>query len=336
MKIKTIDLFAGVGGIRIGFERAGFETVYAEDIDQFCKITYDLNFSRSKLQLADITKLKTSSLPNFDILLGGFPCQAFSVAGYRKGFQDEKGRGNLFFDIARILNDRKPLGFLLENVKNLQGHDKGNTFRVISETLDNLGYEFEYMVMNSSEYGNVPQNRERIYIVGFRKEHRILRHFLWPKGINLTKKVADVLTDPKNVPDKYYYNDKPLFSKIKDYPFEEGEVYQWRRKYIRKNKKKLFPTLTANMGMGGHNVPIVRDARGIRKLTPKECFSVQGFPENYKLPDIADSHLYKQAGNSVSVPVIEQIAFKMRSAILKSNVFGSTREKEGRELQTAS
>ena len=321
MKIKTIDLFAGIGGIRLGFDRAGFLTVYAEDYEANCKITYDLNYLKTPLTHADITKLETNKLPDFDLVLGGFPCQAFSVAGYRQGFGDEKGRGNLFFDIARILEDRKPMGFLLENVKNLRGHDKGNTFKVISEALDKLGYDFDSRVLNTMEYGNLPQNRERIYIVGFRKELGITKHFEWPDPIPLTKTVKDILESANSIDEKYYYNDKPLWEKIKDHPFKEGEVYQWRRKYVRTNTKNVIPTLTANMGMGGHNVPIIKDSKGVRKLTPRECFRVQGFPDTYKLPkNLADSHLYKQAGNSVSVAVIERIAKNMKSAIIENNV----------------
>lgn len=318
--LKTIDLFAGLGGIRLGFHSAGFTTVYANDFDKYACETYNLNFKSTKLHLEDITKVETKDIPAFDFLLGGFPCQAFSIAGYRHGFKDPKGRGNLFFDIARILDDKKPLGFLLENVKNLKGHDGGHTFKVITETLDKLGYDIKSQVLNSMEYGNIPQNRERIYIVGFKKESGIMKNFEFPGKIELTKTILDLLEDPKTIDDKYYYNDKPLYEKIKDYPFEEGKVYQWRRQYVRENKKGVSPTLTANMGMGGHNVPIVRDSRGIRKLTPRECARIQGYPDSYSFPKQTDSHLYKQIGNSVSVPVLERIAKQMRLAIdLTSN-----------------
>jgi len=308
---KTLDLFAGVGGIRIGFEKAGFKTVFANDFDEPCRKTYDLNFKTSKLVVEDITKIEVSDLPDFDFLLGGFPCQAFSIAGYRHGFKDLKGRGNLFFDIARIIKERRPEGFLLENVKNLQSHDNGKTFRIIENTLNDLGYEIKYKVLNSMEYGNIPQNRERIYIVGLLDKQK-LNNFEFPNKIPLTRSVSDLLDN--KVDEKYYYNDKPLFERIKNDVNEKGQVYQWRRKYVRKNKKGVCPTLTANMGMGGHNVPIIFDGKGIRKLTPRECFRLQGFPESYKLPeDVADSTLYKQAGNSVTVPVIERIAKKMSS-----------------------
>jgi len=312
-KLKTIDLFAGVGGIRLGFEKAGFETVFANDFDEQCKKTYDLNFKRSKLIVEDIKEIGIDDLPEFDFLLGGFPCQAFSIAGHRHGFKDEKGRGNLFFDVARIIETRKPRGFLLENVKNLKGHDGGKTFRIIMEKLKKLGYYTDAKVLNSMEYGNVPQNRERIYIVGF-KEKKHLENFDFPEPTQLKSSVQDLLE--KEVDKKYYYEGKPLYEKIKDFVTNKDTVYQWRRKYVRENKKCVCPTLTANMGMGGHNVPIIKDDKGIRKLTPLECFRIQGFPKSFSLPrDLSDSALYKQAGNSVTVTVLEAVAKKMKKAI---------------------
>lgn len=305
---STIDLFAGVGGIRIGFERAGFKTVFANDFEAHCKTTYDLNFKDSKLVVEDIRKIGIEDLPEFDFLLGGFPCQAFSIAGHRQGFSDEKNRGNLFFDIVRILEARKPEGFLLENVKNLKSHDQGRTFEIIEATLIKLGYHIKAKVLNTMEYGNVPQNRERIYIVGFRNKTYHER-FNFPEPVKLTKRVTDILEE--QVAEKYYYNGKPLYEKLKNDVKEEGKVYQWRRQYVRENKSGVCPTLTANMGMGGHNVPIIKDKKGIRKLTPLECARIQGFPDDYKLPALADSALYKQFGNSVSVPVIERVAKNM-------------------------
>ncbi|MDP3882907.1 MAG: transcriptional repressor LexA [Candidatus Staskawiczbacteria bacterium] len=312
LKPKTIDLFAGVGGIRLGFERAGFETVFANDFDEPCKITYDFNFPRTKLVVEDIRKIGIEDLPEFDFLLAGFPCQAFSIAGHRQGFNDEKGRGNLFFDIARIIEAKKPEGFLLENVKNLKSHDGGKTFKIIEETLLNLGYHVKTRVLNSMDYGNIPQNRERIYMVGF-KNPEYAEKFSFPEPVKLAKKITDLLE--KDVPEKYYYNDKPLFQKLKNFVKEEAKVYQWRRQYVRENKSGVCPTLTANMGMGGHNVPIIKDEKGIRKLTPSECFRIQGFPPEFHLPKISDSALYKQAGNSVSVPVIEAVAKQMMKVI---------------------
>lgn len=315
--MKFIDLFAGIGGIKLGFEKNGFTSVFSNDFDAYCKTTFDHNFSEifhveTELYLKDITQVESKILPEFDLLTGGFPCQPFSIAGYRKGFTDKK-RGNLFFEIIRILNDRKPKAFLLENVKNLKTHDKGNTLKLIYDELEKVGYHVKDAVLNTVEYGNLPQNRERIYIVGFLNKNEIDR-FKFPNKTKLTKTIHDCLLSEK-VEDKYYYNDKPLFEKLKNEVNKKDTVYQWRRKYVRKNKSNVCPTLTANMGTGGHNVPIILDDFGIRKLTPRECANFQGFPKEYIFPKIADSQLYKQIGNSVSIPVIERIAKQMKRAL---------------------
>lgn len=315
---RTIDLFAGIGGLRLGFEKAGFNTVFSNDSDKRCKATYDLNFNSSKLVVEDIRYLEVEKLPEFDFLLAGFPCQAFSIAGNREGFNDKKGRGNLFFEIVRFLQKRKPEGFLLENVKNLKAHDNGKTYKIIIDTLQNLGYKTKDAVLNSMEFGNVPQNRERIYIAGF-KNREVWDAFQFPNSLPLAIKVEDLLEE--DVPEKYFYNEKPLFEKIKSRIVDSGKVYQWRRKYVRENKSGVCPTLTANMGMGGHNVPIVKVDGGIRKLTPMECARIQGFPMNFKLPSwIPDSALYKQIGNSVTVTVVEAIAKKIAAALASASI----------------
>lgn len=321
-KFKTVDLFAGIGGIRLGFKKAGFTIVYANDFDKYCKKTYDANSKSVKLTVKDISKklpmFESSVLSDikkieYDFLLGGFPCQAFSIAGYREGFNDKKGRGGLFFEIAKIIRKTKPKGFLLENVKNLKGHDNGKTFKIIIDTLKHLGYSVKTKVLNSKDYGNVPQNRERIFIVGF-KSKKHLDKFKFPSKIPLNKKIVDLLD--QKVGGKYYYNDKPLYEKLKDDVKKENKVYQWRRKYVRENKNGVCPTLTANMGMGGHNVPIIKDKKGVRKLTPRECARFQGFPDSFVLPPVlADSRLYKQIGNSVTVPVVKRVAEKIAEAI---------------------
>jgi len=311
--MRTIDLFAGVGGVRLAFERAGFNTVFANDFEKACKLTYDLNFNKTKLFVEDINNLKCSELPEFDVLLAGFPCQPFSIAGYRKGFNDI-GRGELFFRIIDILKEKRPKAVFLENVKNLRTHSNGKTFDVIKKELEILGYNVKYKIMNSAEYGGIPQNRERIFIVGF-TDKIVADNFEFPIKIELKKSFTDFLE--KQVDKKYYYNGKPLYDKIKKEVKNNNTVYQWRRKYLRTNKKGLVPTLTANMGEGGHNVPIIKDANGIRKFTPKECFMIQGFPKNFKLPKLADSKLYKQAGNSIPVPVVERVAKNMMVAFRK-------------------
>ena len=315
--MKFIDLFSGIGGIKIAFSNAGFECVLSNDFDKNAKITYDFNFS-DKMLLEDIQKISTDEIPSFDILCGGFPCQPFSIAGYRKGFDDEEGRGNLFFDIIRILKAKKPQAIFLENVKNLKTHDKGNTLSVIYNKLEKLGYKVTDKVLNTMEYGNIPQNRERIYIVGF-LDQVVFNKFEFPNKTPLTKTIHNCLEE-NEVDDKYYYNNKPIYEKIKDDIIKKDTVYQWRRKYVRENKKGVCPTLTANMGTGGHNVPIVLDSKGIRKLTPRECANFQGFPKNYKLPNIANSHLYKQIGNSVSIPVVQRIAENINLALAKKTL----------------
>jgi DNA (cytosine-5)-methyltransferase 1 len=316
--MKFIDLFSGIGGIKIAFENAGFEGVFSNDFDKNCKITFDYNFSdlfevEKQLVLDDVANIKSTQIPDFDVLTAGFPCQPFSIAGYRQGFNDQKGRGNVFFEIVRILKDKKPSAFLLENVKNLTSHDKGNSIKVIFGELEALGYKIKSQVLNSMEYGNIPQNRERIYIVGFLDQKKY-ENFSFPKKISLTKKISDCLET--EVEDKYYYEGKPLFERIKNDIVKKNTVYQWRRKYVRENKSGVCPTLTANMGMGGHNVPIILDDKGIRKLTPRECANFQGFPTSYKLPKIPDSILYKQFGNSVTIPVIERIAKKVMKVLI--------------------
>lgn len=328
-KLKTIDLFAGIGGVRQGFEKSDFETVYANDFDKNCKVTYDLNFDTAKLDNDDVWKVVDKELPEFDILLGGFPCQAFSIAGYRRGFDDAKGRGNLFFAVADIIKKHQPRAFLLENVKNLHSHDGGRTFSKIKSMLEkDLGYFIDYRIFNSMEYGNVPQNRERIYIIGFKNMDDLYK-FSWPKKVKLTKKFTDLLEE--NVDKKYYYEGKPLYERLKDYPFKTNTVYQWRRQYVRENKKGVCPTLTANMGMGGHNVPIIKDKNGIRKLTPRECARLQGFPDTYELPkELADSALYKQIGNSVTIPVIKLVARQMHKVLSEAKLDTQSKTKTSR------
>jgi len=321
---RTADFFAGVGGVRLGFEEQGFTTIFANDQDKNCKLTYDLNFESAKLNNEDINKIDIPELPDFDVLLAGFPCQAFSIAGYRGGFKDEKVGGNLFFRIAEILKVKKPKAIFLENVKNLKNHDQGRTFLVIERILKNLGYHIKSEVLNSMTYGNIPQNRERIFIVGFLDEDKT-NNFSFPKPIPLTNSFRDYVKNEAE--DKHYYNDKPLYARIKQDINSEHTVYQWRRKYVRVNKKGVVPTLTANMGRGGHNVPIIKNHKGIRKLTPRECFLLQGFPKRFILPkELPDSELYHQAGNSVTVPVVARIAENIRKVLEGESCF------EGKEL----
>lgn len=316
--MKCASFFAGVGGIDIGFKKAGFDTVYANELDKFAVTTLKENFDFI-IDHRDIRDVKTNEIPDFDIMLGGFPCQAFSVAGYRQGFDDEKGRGNLFFELERIFAEKQPPVIFLENVKNLVSHDKGNTFKVILDSLHKHGYHVSHQVLNASEYGNIPQNRERIYIVCF-KDEQAHKRFVFPEKTPLTKRISDLLEDEKTIEPRYFYTAKtPFFDQLVEDVVDAETLYQWRRKYVRANKNNLCPTLTANMGTGGHNVPLLnvqKKSNTIRKLTPRECFNFQGYPADYKLPkDMSNANLYKQAGNSVVVPVIERIAQQIKVAL---------------------
>lgn len=321
--LKCASFFAGVGGIDKGFENTDFyKTVYANEIDSYPVKTFEKNFD-IKVDCRDIHDVDSSEIPNFDVMLAGFPCQAFSIAGYRKGFSDEKGRGVLFFELVRIIKDKKPKIIFLENVKNLVGHDNGNTFRVILNELRKENYYIKKEVLNAMEYGNTPQNRERIYIVAF-KDKEMYKNFEFPMPIKLTKKLSDVIDFEKQVDEKYYYTDGKykgdIYNKLVEAIDDDKSVYQWRRKYVRKNKSGVIPTLTANQGEGGHNVCIIKTKYGIRKMTPHECFNAQGFPKDFILPeDMCDSRLYKQAGNSVCVSVIERIAENIKEAYIESN-----------------
>lgn len=309
--LKCASFFAGVGGIDKGFENTGFfKTIYANEFDEYPVKTFENNFAL-KVDCRDIRNVDVSEIPDFDVMLAGFPCQAFSIAGHRQGFNDEKGRGTLFFELVRIIKNKKPQIIFLENVKNLVSHDHGNTFRVILNELLKEGYYFKYSVLNAKDYGNIPQNRERIYIVAFKNEE-VYRNFEFPLPIPLSAKLSDVIDFVSKMPDKYYYTagkyKNNLYEKLIEAIDDENAVYQWRRKYVRKNQSGVIPTLTANQGEGGHNVCIIKTKHGIRKMTPHECFNAQGFPKDYKLPNISDSKLYKQAGNSVCVSVIQRIA----------------------------
>jgi DNA (cytosine-5)-methyltransferase 1 len=310
--LSMAGLFAGVGGIELGFKQAGFTPLLANEIDKYAGVTYSLNHNHP-LILRDIHELHSKEIPRIDVLTGGFPCQAFSVAGYRKGFKDP--RGNVFWEIVRILDEKKPSIVFLENVKNLTGHDGGKTFRVIVEALESLGYHVSYKVMNAAQYSRIPQNRERIYIVGFLKKKDYSK-FEFPKELNAPLDLADFIDFDSKVDDNFYYNDKYMIKELVKRVTSQDTVYQWRRHYVRENKNGLCPTLTANMGTGGHNVPLVLTKHGIRKLTPRECFNLMGFPKSFKLPSgLANSQLYKQAGNAVVVPVVKRIAVQIMKVI---------------------
>ena len=313
--IKFIDLFAGIGGFHLAFHSIGAECVFASEWDKFARHTYEHNFKKISPNLfengnfnIDINDQKPEEIPDFDILCAGFPCQPFSIAGKREGFNDT--RGTLFFNIEKIISIKRPAAVFLENVKNLVSHDKGRTFNTIIEILEQkLGYKVYAKVLNSAKHANVPQNRERIFIVAF-DPVKVINHanFRFPDEVPLTNSIHHVLESEKQNSSVYYKEDHKYYLELKKSITSVNTIYQWRRVYVRENKSNLCPTLTANMGTGGHNVPLVKDKFGIRKLTPKECIRFQGFPLNFNFPKgMANSHCYKQAGNSVVVPLIKEV-----------------------------
>lgn len=300
-KIKIIDLFAGIGGIRLGFEKAGngnIECVFTSEWDKFAVQTYQANFNCEKVY-GDITKVELKDIPNHDILLAGFPCQPFSQAGLKKGFSDT--RGTLFFNIEQILVNKQPKAFLLENVKQLKGHDNGQTLEVIVEHLKQAGYSnLHVKVLKARDFG-LPQNRERIYIVGF-KNNKI--KFEFPQPLNIKTKVGDILE--RKVDDKYTISDKLWEGhqrrKIKNK--EDGKGFGFG---LFNESSEYTNTISARYYKDGSEILIEQKDKNPRKLTPREAALLQGFPKTFKIP-VSDNQAYKQFGNSVAVNVVEAIA----------------------------
>lgn len=307
-----VDLFAGIGGMRLGFEAAGGRCILTCEIDEAALKTYRSNF-RPKHQhvyvqdIADIDRL-----PSHDVLVAGFPCQPYSIAGLRRGLRD--ARGQVFLEIVRLLKNSQPRAFLLENVKGIQSHDQGRTFEFMLSKLHSCGYSLRFETLNSSVHANIPQNRERVFIVGF-LDGSSADQFEFPRSVRLTKSIKSCLV--RDDPDARYFYDSRFgcFREIEKVVTSQDTVYQWRRQYVRENKSNVCPALTANMGSGGHNVPLIRVGSRIRKLTPRECANFQGFPASFVLPEISDSALYHQFGNSVTVPLIKRIANSMLSVL---------------------
>ncbi|PKL85545.1 MAG: DNA (cytosine-5-)-methyltransferase [Ignavibacteriae bacterium HGW-Ignavibacteriae-1] len=317
-KFKFIDLFAGIGGIRFAYQNLGGKCVFSSEWNNFAKKTYEANFG--EVPFGDITKISEENIPDHDILLAGFPCQPFSIAGVSKknalgrshGFLDET-QGTLFFDIARVLKFKKPKAFMLENVKNLVSHDKGKTFKVIKNTLIALGYSIHFQVLNGKSF--VPQHRERIIIVGFRTDiFNESENFKFPQMPEPTFKIKDILEN--EVDSKYTLSDK---------------LWNYLQEYAAKHKAKgngfgfgmtdlngISRTLSARYYKDGSEILIPQDGLNPRRLTPRECARLQGFPDNFII-QVSDNQGYRQFGNSVTVPLIQAVGKELVKSILAIN-----------------
>lgn len=294
-RFKFIDLFAGIGGIRIGFETNGGECVFTSEWDKPAQRTYQENFG--ELPHGDITKINPMEIPNFDILLAGFPCQPFSQAGLKRGFEDT--RGTLFFNIAQIVKHHKPSVVFLENVRNLATHDKGKTLKVIVSTLEDMGYKVYHKVLNAKDFG-LPQNRARIYIVGFKNAV----DFVFPEPQKIQTKVGQILEE--NVDSKYTISDK-LWAGHKRRKKEHREKGNGFGYSLFDKDSEYTSTISARYYKDGSEILIKQKNMNPRKLTPREAARLQGFPEDFIIP-VSDTQAYKQFGNSVAVPVIVKLA----------------------------
>ncbi len=303
-----IDLFAGIGGIRRPYQKLGGTCVFSSEIDKFAIKTYEANWNETPS--GDITQIDAKDIPSFDILLAGFPCQAFSIAGKRKGFKDT--RGTMFFEVERILEYHKPKCFMLENVKGLLNHDKGHTFNTMKDILENkLGYKIYYKVLNARDFG-VPQNRERIIIVGF-KNRNINFEFPTPSGI--PTKLGDILE--KEVDPKYTLSDRLWTShqRRKEEHKAKGNGFG----YCLFNENSPYTsTISARYYKDGSEILVEQKGKNPRKLTPREAARLQGFDDNFKLV-VSDLQCYKQFGNSVPTKMIEAVAKNIIKALEEYN-----------------
>lgn len=315
-KFTFIDLFAGIGGIRLAYQNLGGKCVFSSEWDNFSKKTYDANFG--EVPFGDITKIPNELIPDHDILLGGFPCQPFSIAGVSKknslgkahGFMDET-QGTLFFDIARIIDSKRPKAFMLENVKNLVSHDKGNTFKVIKNTLLELGYSIHYKVLDSKHF--VPQHRERILIVGFRKDlFDSKENFNFPILPEPSHSIKNILEN--EIDEKYTLSDK-LWNYLQNYAAKhkaQGNGFG----YGLTNLNGISRTISARYYKDGSEILIPQNDMNPRRLTPRECARLQGFPDSFKIT-VSDNQAYKQFGNSVTVPLMQAVGAEILKFLIK-------------------
>ena len=309
--MKVGSLFSGIGGIDLGFLQAGFSVSWAVECDHGCCETYRRNFKDVHLIENDIRRVDPTALPRIDVLSAGFPCQSFSIGGKQKGFKDY--RGNLFFEVMRFAEAHKPRYIFLENVANLVEHDKGHTFQVIYKSLVEQGYYVRYRIMRASEYGNIPQIRDRIYILAFKNVEDCDR-YCFPEPIQLTVSIEEAIDRGKQKKLLYYYEDNSPFAvRARSIVTDAQSIYRVYHDSIKPIRNHMCPTLTASMGSQKNQVPLVLDNYGVRKLTPFECLRFQGFPSDFKFPSSTMlDDAYKQVGNSVCVPVVYRIACNLR------------------------
>lgn len=305
--MTVASLFAGIGGIELGFAQAGFQILWAIEKDHKCCLTYRHNHKEIPLIEADISNVDPHFLSTVDVIAAGFPCQPFSIAGRQRGFCDN--RGNLFYEVIRFVQAIQPRVVFLENVQNLQEHDNGRTFITIHNALVESGYYIRYRVMRASEYGNVPQIRDRIYIVAF-KDIVDCDVFKFPDTIPLTVSIDNIINRHEEKNRVYYYQkNDPFFAKVREIVTDQSSIYRVYHESIKITQNHMCPTLTASMGTQMDQVPLVIDNYGIRKLTLRECLDFQGFPKDFYFPNtITIEDAYKQCGNTVCVPVVKSVA----------------------------
>ncbi len=305
------SMFAGIGGICLAFKQNGCKLIWANEIDKYACKTYRLNFGDDYLVEGDIQTIIVVDIPKFDILTAGFPCQTFSSVGLLQGFDDP--RGNLFFETARVIKAVRPKVVFFENVANLVKHDDGRTFEVICQTLADLKYHMTYKVMNAKEYGNLPQQRNRIYIVAFRnKKH--LNKFKFPDPIPLTKTAFD-LFDKDRQDSKYYMDGHRMWDRMMEFMDDRKRVYRFTDWGLSRGMEGICPTLLAAMGSRFERIPFFYDDYSVRLITPREAARLQGFPESFILPKEREKQVYKQIGNSVAVPVVSRIVENILAAL---------------------
>lgn len=312
---SVCSLFSGIGGIDLGFIQAGFDIVWANEMDAAACRTYRHNFPNTNLIEGDIKRIATSDIPDCDVLTAGFPCQPFSIAGLQKGFKDRDG--NLFFEITRIIDAKRPKVVFLENVPNLMEHDDGKTFLVILNGLAQFGYTVYYRVLASNDYGNLPQIRKRIYIVAIREDISN-RLYQYPEPMKLTLKSSDIINRSVKQHDIYYYTEGKMYDRLVAHMKDRKAIYRITDTEVRWTKNQMCPTLTANMGTHKDRVHVVWDDYGIRKMTLRECLDFQGFPKEFYFPNtITIDDAYKQIGNTISVPVIARLATKIKEMLME-------------------